>query len=83
MRTFTSLAFLLLAGSLSAQQIEPSPAFDYNQNAPLDIQEVALEHRGDVYIHDISYASRKGGRVPAYLVVPPGKGPFAAVLWGH
>src|SRR5580704_9141213 len=83
MRTFTSLAFLLLDGSLSAQQIEPSRAFDYNQNAPLDIQEAAVEHRGDVYIHDISYASPRGGRVPAYLVVPPGKGPFAAVLWGH
>jgi hypothetical protein len=21
--------------------------------------------------------------VPAYLVVPDGKGPFAAVIWGH
>src|SRR5207245_5596577 len=27
--------------------------------------------------------SPKGGRVPAYLVVPSGKGPFAAVIWGH
>ena len=25
----------------------------------------------------------KGGRVPVYLVVPSGKGPFAAVIWGH
>ena len=83
MRSFTSLVFLLFAGSLSGQQIEPSRAFDYNQNAPLDIQEASVEHRGDVSIHDISYASPKGGRVPAYLVVPSGKGPFAAVLWGH
>jgi dienelactone hydrolase len=83
MRTFASLAFLLLASSLSAQQIEPSRAFDYNQNAPIDIQEASVDHRGDVSIHDLSYASPKGGRVPAYLVVPSGKGPFAAVLWGH
>ena len=34
-------------------------------------------------IQDLTYASPKGGRVPAYLVVPAGKGPFAAVLWGH
>lgn len=34
-------------------------------------------------IQDLSYASPKGGRVPAYLVVPAGKGPFAAVVWGH
>ncbi len=43
----------------------------------------ASNMRGDVAIHDISYASPKGGRVPAYLVVPKGKGPFAAVIWGH
>jgi hypothetical protein len=24
-----------------------------------------------------------GGRVPAYLVVPVGRGPFAALLFGH
>jgi dienelactone hydrolase len=83
MRTFAPLAFILLASTLSAQEIQPSHAFDYDQNASLDIQEVQVEHRGDISIHDISYASPKGGRVPAYLVVPPGKGPFAAVLWGH
>jgi dienelactone hydrolase len=83
MRTLAPLAFILLASMLSAQQIQPSHAFDYNQNAALDIHEVLVEHRGDISVHDISYASPKGGRVPAYLVVPPGKGPFAAVLWGH
>ena len=83
MRTLLSLALFLLATSLSAQQTDPSRSFDYNQNAPLEIQEASVDHRGDVSIHDISYASPKGGRVPAYLVVPPGKGPFAAVLWGH
>jgi len=83
MRTLTSLGFLLLAGTLSAQEIQPSRAFDYNENAPLDIQEASLERRGAVSVHDLSYASPKGGRVPAYLVVPSGKGPFAAVLWGH
>jgi len=57
--------------------------FDYDQKAPIDVQEVGVEHRGDVSVHDISYASPKGGRVPAYLVVPGGKGPFAAVIWGH
>src|SRR5581483_4520409 len=37
-------------------------------------------------VHDISYASPKGGRVAAYLVVPDQKHlkpPFAAVIWGH
>lgn len=61
----------------------PSRALEYDPKAPLDIQEVSMEHRGNVTVHDLSYASPKGGRVPAYLVVPEGKGPFAAVVWGH
>jgi dienelactone hydrolase len=57
--------------------------FTYDRSAGIDIQEIGVTKRGDVAVHDISYASPKGGRVPAYLVVPPGKGPFAAVIWGH
>jgi dienelactone hydrolase len=34
-------------------------------------------------VHDVSYASPKGGRVPGYLVVPPGPGPFAGVVFVH
>jgi hypothetical protein len=78
------LAFLLCAVlPLFAQDADLLRHFDYDQKAPLDIQEVGVAHRGTVAIHDISYASPKGGRVPAYLVVPDGKGPFAAVIWGH
>jgi len=83
MRTFFPAILLLSATSLLAQDNGPSRAFDYDAKAPLDIQETGVEHRGKVAIHDISYASPKGGRVPAYLVVPEGKRPFAAVLWGH
>jgi len=32
---------------------------------------------------DITYASPKGGRVPAFLVVPEGPGPFAGVILLH
>jgi dienelactone hydrolase len=83
MRTFFITILFLSATPLLAQDTGPSRAFDYDAKAPLDIQEAGVEHRGNVVIHDISYASPKGGRVPAYLVVPEGKGPFAAVLWGH
>jgi len=83
MRILASAIFLLFAGAVSAREITPQHAFDYDAKAPLDIQEAGVEHRGDVTVHDISFASPKGGRVPAYLVVPAGKGPFAAVLWGH
>ncbi len=83
MRTSFVTILLLSATTLLAQDNGPSSAFDYDSKASLDIQEAGVEHRAGVAIHDISYASPKGGRVPAYLVVPEGKGPFAAVLWGH
>jgi dienelactone hydrolase len=83
MRVFLTTILLFSSSSLLAQETAPSHAFDYDSKAPLDIQETGVEHRGSVAIHDISYASPKGGRVPAYLVVPEGKGPFAAVIWGH
>jgi dienelactone hydrolase len=73
----------LTAKTSAAQTADLLRHFDYDQKAPLDIKEAGVEPRGDVAIHDISYASPKGGRVPAYLVVPKGKGPFAAVIWGH
>ncbi len=84
------IEFMLLAGivlfsasSLLAQDAELVHHFDYDQRAPLGIKEVGVERRGEVRVHDITYTSPKGGVVPAYLVVPQGKGPFAAVIWGH
>jgi cephalosporin-C deacetylase-like acetyl esterase len=47
------------------------------------MKEIGVERRGDVRVHDITYTSPRGGVVPAYLVVPKGTGPFAAVIWGH
>src|ERR1022692_1393292 len=43
----------------------------------------SVEVREGVSIHDISYASPKGGRVPGYLVVPSGQGPFAGIIFMH
>jgi dienelactone hydrolase len=83
MRILPAAVLLLSVTSLLAQETGAPHAFDYNAKAPLGIQEAGVEHRGSVAIHDIWYTSPKGGRVPAYLVVPEGKGPFAAVIWGH
>jgi cephalosporin-C deacetylase-like acetyl esterase len=77
------VALFLFAPSLLAQDPQMLRHFDYAREAPLDVQETRVETRAEVSIHDLSYASPKGGRVPAYLVVPAGPGPFAAVLWGH
>jgi dienelactone hydrolase len=77
-------AVLLLATlPVLAQDPESLKRLDYDHQAPLDIKETSVEKWGKISVRDLSYASPKGGRVPAYLVVPDGKGPFAAVLWGH
>jgi dienelactone hydrolase len=67
-----------------AQDPELVRRFDYDAKAPLDLKIISSQKRGDSTVYDITYASPKGGVVPAYLVVPAtGKGPFAAVVWGH
>jgi beta-lactamase class A len=57
--------------------------FDYDAKAPLDIHDKVIEEFEGGTLHDITYTSPKGGPVAAYLVVPKGKGPFSAILFGH
>jgi dienelactone hydrolase len=80
-----SIATLLLYNAVVfAQDPELVRRFDYDAKAPLDLKIISSQKRGDATVYDITYASPKGGVVPAYLVVPAtGKGPFAAVVWGH
>ncbi|MDY7077347.1 MAG: acetylxylan esterase [Chloroflexota bacterium] len=59
------------------------PLFDYDSEADLDIERAGVEYRDQIAVHDISYASPMKGRVTAYLVVPPGEGPFAGILFAH
>jgi len=77
------LGLFVLTFSAFAQKSGSSRAFDYDAKLPLDTEDVGVDFRGPVGVYDLSYASPKGGRVPAYLVLPPGKGPFAAIIWGH
>jgi cephalosporin-C deacetylase-like acetyl esterase len=57
--------------------------FNYDPKQPLDIHDKIIEEFDGGALHDITYTSPKGGPVAAYLIVPTGKGPFAAVLFGH
>ena len=86
MKFSVALVKLLLGATLAvfAQDAELVRHFDYDKSASLELKTLGTEKRGDAIIHDITYASPKGGVVPAYLVVPAkGSGPFAAVIWGH
>lgn len=57
--------------------------FDYDPKAPLDPQVVSTEKKEGYTHQQITYASPKGGRVPALLTIPDGPGPFAGVLLLH
>lgn len=74
------------AVALSLATVDPEEnlhLFDYDQQAPLDIQEVARWREGSATWYDITYASPLDGRVPATLIVPDGRGPFAGVILMH
>jgi len=84
----------LIAGVVAVHAAEKKPAkpprfeelvreFDYDRNALLNIREEHKEERDGTTIIKLSYDSPRGGRVPATLVLPPGKGPFAGILFGH
>ena len=76
---------VLVWASISAPAQDPEMVrhFDYDQKAPLGIKQIGVQRRAQATVYDITYDSPKGGVVPAYLVVPKGRGPFAAIVWGH
>jgi dienelactone hydrolase len=57
--------------------------FDYDAHQSLDLHDKIVKDFDCGAIHDITYASPSGGLVSAYQIVPKGKGPFAAVVFGH
>jgi cephalosporin-C deacetylase-like acetyl esterase len=88
MAAAASLVPLLNHGVVEAAESGPKfeeivRAFDYDRNAPLNVREEKSDQRDGTTVIELSYDSPRGGRVPATLVVPPGKGPFAGVLFGH
>lgn len=79
-------SFILGASAVAADDLsfaERARAFDYDAKAPLDLQERSVETVDGVEVHDLTYASPMGGRVPAYLLVPPGTGRHAGLLFMH
>lgn len=47
------------------------------------MRETDVQKRDKVRLIELNYAGAGGDRVPAYLLVPPGGGPFPAIIWGH
>lgn len=57
--------------------------FDYEQAAPLGLDVISTQQRNGCSVQDITYNSPKGGKVPAYLIIPAGSGPFAGLIFVH
>jgi dienelactone hydrolase len=76
-------------GSSSAKAPPPLPAsaarvFDYDRSAQRDrpLHDVRVVNHGyPVKIHDVWYEGPGHDRVEGYLMIPPGKGPFAGVVF--
>lgn len=73
---------VLLSGTAAASPLPAQLAhlYAYDASRPLDVRQARTQERSGVVIHDFTFASPVRGRVPAYVVVPSGRGPFPAVL---
>ena len=68
----------------SARQAQETALFAYDRSRPLALRDRGPINRGyPIKVHDVSFASPRGGRVPAYLILPPGNGPYPAVVYMH
>jgi dienelactone hydrolase len=81
-RLILSLTALLARPALGLVT-ETAHPFIYDDKAPLDFRDQGQETVEGASVHDVSYASPKGGRVPGYLVLPAGPGPFAGIVFVH
>ena len=59
------------------------PLFDYDSSAAIGYRAAGVVPNNNPKVHDVSFTSPRGGRVAGYLTVPPGKGPFPAVIFLH
>jgi hypothetical protein len=78
----TLTATVTLAPAFGSYQ-EWLAEFNYDNKKPLNIVEAGVEQQGDVSIHDVSFDSPVQGKIPAYLIIPAGRGPFPAILYAH
>lgn len=83
------LACLLLTTclwpSIGGSQDRTRPLFAYDPSLPLDLREISTRSEGGVTIRDVTYSSinPRHGPIEAFIVRPPGSGPFAGLLYFH
>jgi dienelactone hydrolase len=77
------VVLLLLAITSACGHHGGSGLFAYDGDAALAVRAGDSWQNGEVRVSRISYASPRGGRVPALTVAPRGEGPFAGVIVQH
>ena len=76
------LFFLLCCVPSLFAAVQRDP-FRYDQSQPVNMEEKSSEDHGDVTVHDLRFNDVSRQSMTAYMIVPQGKGPFAAVLYVH
>ena len=93
-KNYSVLVVLMFSVALAQESYDQLVRhWDYDKSAPLNIREAQFREQGGVKVYDITYSGPigdrgpavgpNGGVVTAYLVVPAGRGPFPAVIYGH
>jgi len=57
--------------------------FRYDATQPFNLEEKSVEPHDLIVVHDIRFNDVAGQSINGYLIVPQGKGPFAAILYVH
>ncbi len=89
MRAAAALGLLTVFLAACGTQSKPSTApaergpFGYDRSAALQVQSRRVAGGRAGTVQDLSFVSPRGGRVPAYLVVPASEGRHPAVLLLH
>jgi dienelactone hydrolase len=88
MRTLILFLLAVVATPIFGQNDHPdfeqlASHFDYPRQVPFGLQQYGVEMRDSALLIDLEYIGFGEHRVPAYLIVPKGDGPFPAVIWGH
>jgi dienelactone hydrolase len=94
MKSTVPLLLLLFAPAFAQESYDQLlHHWDYDSSAPMNYKQGGVQDREGVKVYDVTYVAPAGDRgaaigpngatVTAYLVVPSGKGPFPAVIYGH
>lgn len=79
---FVWLTMIVTSGASILQGADAS-IFDYDHNAPLRVDKRTTREVDRASIVDLSFESPKGGRVPAFLVLPKKTGSRAGIVYVH